>query len=120
MLGDYPEGMLPQGSNPGGDKPNPRYAAGCQFGARGTFPAPGGTAPNGEAPHGEVPHGPAPAPEEGMHGTAPGGTRPWPTFKKPAESPAPTEGEAVALRAEGAKIDFPHPVGEVPRYMPGY
>ena len=114
MLGDYPEGMLPQGSNPSGDKPNPRYASGCQFGARGTFPAPSGTDEGGLAP----------APKESMHGSAPGGNRPWPTFKKPAdtgvaETPLP-EDDTVALKAEGAKIDVPHPTGEVPRWMPGY
>ena len=122
MLGDYPEGMLPQGSNPQGDAPNPRYASGCQFGARGTFPKPGGTDSNGEAPApADSMPGEAPAPKESMHGSAPGGKRPWPTFNKPAdtgvaESPLP-EGGAVALNA---KIDVPHPQGEVPRWMPGY
>jgi len=111
MLGDYPEGMLPQGSNPRGSHPNQRSAAGCLKGALGTFPAPGGTNTRGSAP----------SPKDSMHGSAPGGNRPWPTFKPPADKAAasPAPGAApTALNAEGAMIDIPHPKGEVPAYMP--
>merc|ERR1719247_2268539 len=91
MLGDYPEGMLPQGSKPKGDHPNPRYASGCQFGARGSFPKP---------------HGEAPAPKTMS------GTRPWPTFKKPSND-TPTN-VTTKLNAESEAIDVPHPRGETP------
>ena len=113
MLGDYPEGMLPQGSNPGGDKPNPRSASGCLKGALVTFPAPGGTNTGGSAP----------APKESMHGEHPNGNRPWPTFKPPAEPATPVSktdrlAKAAASPSPGpgvaALIDIPHPKGEVP------
>ena len=113
MLGDYPEGMLPQGSNPGGDAPNPRSASGCLKGALGTFPAPGGTNKGGSAP----------APKDSMHGEHPNGNRPWPTFKPPAQTPTPGSGtdrlaKAAASPSPGpgvaALIDIPQAEVDVP------